>query len=94
MLEPLVVGDNRVVYQAGGLQDGLTITVQFWNPSLEVSSLLSLEELGEGLYYIDFDFDSEGAWIGLFFENGVKKGTQVYKVAVLASGLVVYTKRK
>jgi hypothetical protein len=94
MLEPLVEGDNRIVYQAGGLQDGLAVTVQFWTPSLERSSILQLEELGDGLYYIDYNFDNEGAWIGLFFEDGVKKGTQVYKVTLFVLGYVTYNGRR
>lgn len=94
MLEPFIEGYNRVVYQAEGFQDNLTVTVQWWGPTLEKRPLQTFEELGEGVYYLDFDFDQEGTWVGLFFENGQKRGMQVYKVVAITLGIVVHKKRK
>ncbi len=96
MLEPFIEGRNRVVYQATAFQSGLTVTACFWNPFLEKGPPQQFEELSDGLYYLDFDFSHEGTWIGLFFEDGEKKTSQVYKVTTFVgdadnvAGIIVH----
>ena len=94
MLEPFVTGQKRIVYQAVAFHAGINVTAVFRDPFLNEGPLQQFKELGEGLYYLDFDFNQEGTWIGLFFENGVKKGSQVYKVATFVPTIVTYKTRK
>jgi len=42
---------------------------------------LTLTEIGEGLYYLDYDFTIEGTYTGKFFENGLPSTTGVFRVS-------------
>jgi len=75
------VGVNRISYRARGFAVGKTVTGYMWAPSLVKSSLLTFTEIGEGLYYLDFDFSAEGTYTGKFFENGVAMITGVFRVS-------------
>ena len=47
----------------------------------------------EGLYFFDFNFDKEGPWIGLFYEEGNKVLSHVFRVGMIGgSGIVRYVK--
>lgn len=96
MIEPFIEGRNRVVYKSEGFKTDLTVTVKFWDPFLETTPLIQFTELGEGLYYLDFNFNHEGTWIGLLYENGVKKGTQTYKVTKFIDnrGVIIHKTKK
>lgn len=97
MVEPFIEGRNRIVYKSEGFETNLTVTAKFWDPFLETTYTDEFIELEDGLYYLDFDFNHEGTWIGLFYENGEKKSTQIFKVtkfvAIDNRGIVIYTKR-
>ena len=75
------IGVNRISYRARGFAIGKTVTAYMWPPDLAQSSLLSLTEIGEGLYYLDYDFTVEGTYIGKFFENGVPSTMGVFRVS-------------
>lgn len=82
------IGINRLFYKAEGFAEGKEVTFTMWNPLLEKSGLHSLEELEGGLYFIDFNFDCEGTWAGLFFENGIKKTPAIFRVGMNTLPLV------
>lgn len=75
-------GVNRLFYKADGFAENKEVTVVMWNPSLVKSSLYTLTELEEGLYYIDFNFNVKGVWAGLFYEDGIKKTPAVFRVGM------------
>lgn len=74
-------GVNRLFYKAEGFAEGKEVTIVIWNPILTKTEY-SLEELEEGMYFIDFNFDCRGVWMGLFYENGVKKVSAVFRVGM------------
>lgn len=73
-------GPQRILYKSRGFRSGLTVTAVLWNPELNKTSPLSLEELSIGLYYLDYDFPDEGTYIGLFYENGLAQIAQAFRV--------------
>lgn len=85
------LGQNRLIYKAPGFTTGISISVIMWSPSTVKSASLPLTELEEGFYYFDFNFSEVGPWIGLFYENGAKVLSHVFRVGV-ESGIIRYVK--
>ena len=81
MTELYSTGVSRLSYRARGFAIGKVITAYMWTPDLAKSGLLTLTEVGEGLYYIDYDFATEGTYQGKFFENGIPSTTGVFRVS-------------
>lgn len=73
-------GTERLVYKAKKFATGKTVTAHIWDPSFSKSPLLTLSELEKGLYYLDYNFTSEGTYIGLFYENGKESAMGVFRV--------------
>ena len=88
MPELYTAGVHRVVYRAEGFGKGRVVKCFVWTPDLTKSSELSLTELGEGLYYIDYNFSEEGEHIWLFLEDGVSKTSAVYRLTSLAKSSI------
>ena len=82
------LGLNRLIYQGPNFATGLTITVYMWNPSMVKTGPFSLTESEEGFYYFDFNFNQEGPWIGLFYENGVRTLSSVFRVGTISAGII------
>ncbi len=80
MAELHKTGVNRIVYKAWGFGTSKTVTAYLWSPTLGKSALQTFTEIEFGLYYLDFNFSSIGAWTVLFYENGVAKDFGVYRV--------------
>jgi hypothetical protein len=72
-------GPNRIFYQPTAFQD-IDVTIYFYNPALEKTDIYNFTKLEEGLYYLDYDFEEIGEYVGIIFESGVKKKTSVFKV--------------
>jgi len=85
MAELYSTGTNRILYRAETFGTEKTVTAYFWNPSLEKSDLQTFTEIEQGLYYLDYNFASEGTYIGLFYEDGTKKASQVFRVSKLST---------
>jgi hypothetical protein len=81
MAELYNVGTNRISYRARKFAPGKVVTGYIWTPALVQSSLLTFAEIGEGLYYLDYDFADEGTYIGKFYEDGVPSTTGVFRVS-------------
>ena len=73
-------GTHRLVYKAEAFGTGLTVTAYIWNPSLVKSGLQTFTEVADGLYYLDYNFATTGAYIGLFMEGGTKKTASAIRV--------------
>lgn len=84
MAELYTTGTNRVIYKAEGFGTGKTVTAYIWNPSLVKSPQQVFTEIELGLYYLDYNFASLGAYVGLFYENGVAKTAGIFRVTELA----------
>jgi hypothetical protein len=80
MAELYNTGVSRISYRARKFATGKAVTAYIWTPALVQSSLLTLTEIGGGLYYLDYDFEDEGTYMGKFFENGVPTTTGVFRV--------------
>lgn len=85
-------GTQRIFYKAEAFNEGLTITAKFWYPDLHESGILTFTELGEGIYYLDFDFTTCGVYQWLFYENDVKKQTATVRIGDpwMYTGMVRY----
>ena len=85
MAELYSVGVNRIVYKTENFAIGKTVTAYFWNPSLAKSALQTFTEIELGLYYLDYNFNVAGTFIGLFYENAVAKTFHPFRVTELAT---------
>lgn len=65
------LGMNRIVYKAQNFATGKNVTVKLRKPNLVELQPKTLTEIGDGLYYIDHNFSEYGAYIGLFYEDGI-----------------------
>jgi hypothetical protein len=81
MAELFSTGVNRVLYRSRGFAVGKVVTAYIWSPSLAKSSLLTFTSVGEGLYYLDYDFAAEGTYLGKFFEDGIPTVAGVFRVS-------------
>lgn len=80
MAQLYYTGVSRILYKARGFASGKSVTAHIWSPDLVKSELLILTEIGDGLYYLDYDFTSEGAYLGKFYENGISSTYDVFRV--------------
>jgi len=88
-------GSFRIYYRARGRQAGLAVTARLWTPTAypKKGELQALTEVGEGLYYLDFDFGSPGAWPAVFYEAGEPATFAVWQVIGGGSFPRVHLKR-
>jgi len=56
------------------------VTAYLWSPNLVKSDLQTFTEIEEGLYYLDYDFATAGAWPLIIYEDGSKKGFAVMRI--------------
>jgi len=73
-------GVGRLIYKSRNFQTGLTVTAYLWSPTLQQSAQQFLTEIAEGLYYLDFDFNTPGVWAVIFYENGQKSSFATVRV--------------
>jgi len=85
MAELYSIGVNRIIYKSENFATGKTVTAYFWNPSLAKSALQTFTEIELGLYYLDYNFNVAGTFIGLFYENAVAKTFHPFRVTELAT---------
>lgn len=90
MAEQYSFGWNRIFYRSTGFKGVLT-KVDFLDPSLfnhiSVNPIKNVDDI-VGLYYVEYTFDQEGIWVGIFEEeytldNGtksVKKTSQNFRI--------------
>jgi len=76
----LDLGPNRIIYKATKFRTGRTVTAYLWSPSLVKSDLQTFTEIEQGLYYLDYDFGTAGAWPLIIYEDGTKKGFAVIRI--------------
>ena len=93
MAEEYPLGQNRIFYRSTSFREGLQIIVDLLCPNLDNHKGIELVELGEGIYYFDFDFTHEGVWVGVFFEDSVKRTSQNFrikrKISYLRGGFII-----
>jgi len=80
MAERYPPGHHRIFYRSTSFQEGLDVTAKLLSPDDVWNDEVTLEDVGNGLYKLEVWFDKEGTWVGLFFEDGVKKVTQNFLV--------------
>ena len=85
MIQLFGTGSQRVFYRAIGFQTGVTVTAYLWSPTLVKSALQTLTEIEEGLYYLDYNFTSLGAWPVILMEEGAKT---VFETIRIEAGVV------
>ena len=61
-----------------------------WTPELKQTVEFEFVDLGDGVYYYDHTFEMPGTHLGVFFEDGVKKRTSVFRV-MSTKGNFIYT---
>lgn len=73
-------GVGRIVYKSRNFVTGKTVKAYIWSPSLVKSSLQTFTELESGIYYLDYDFQNEGTYIGLFLEDSNATTIGIFRV--------------
>jgi len=80
MAEQYFLGTNRIYYRAGRFQEGLVVTAKFLDPKATWGGEVTMNEAGNGLYYLDLQMNIKGTWVGLFYENGERTISQNFYV--------------
>ena len=78
----------RIFYKAISFAEDKEVTVFFIKPDLTRSKTFTLTHWGEGVYYIDVEFESDDEYCGKFFEDGV--GTTIKMYARKPIGAITY----
>lgn len=66
------MGQYRVYYQAKGFGEGKTVTAKVWRSDGQAEQTEAFDELGDGLYKLDYEYLSPGRYLWLLFEDGRK----------------------
>jgi len=82
MAEEYYVGKRRIVYKSVGFITGLNVSVDMYFSSGEKESGINLIEIENGLYYFNYFFPTKGMYTGIFYENGIKKIAQNFRVII------------
>ena len=79
MAELYPTGEQRIFYRATSDSVDLIVTAVMFDPSLNFSySLDNFHRLQDRIFSALFNFNIEGIWIAVFYENGIEKATQAY----------------
>ena len=78
MAEIYPLGENRIFYRTQGFIEDLFIAVTMTDPDLITAFTIFLTEFDGGLYYFDYTFLKSGTYIGVFYEDGVKRTSQAF----------------
>jgi len=72
-------GIQRIFYSTKNSVAGKIVTMKSYCPLLNCLPIDTFTEIGDGLYYLDFNFEKIGNYIATLYENGVVIGTIVYR---------------
>jgi len=75
-------GPNRIYYQTSGFVPK-TISCFFYAPDGRSTLTYSFTEIEAGIYYADVVFSEYGDYLGVFYENGNRVTTRIFKVTKL-----------
>ena len=84
-------GTHRLIYKSQDFATGLTVTAYFWNAALTKSALQTFTEHSDGLYYLDYNFATEGTHCGKFYEGGTGTVAGSFRIvpdALSSAGMV------
>lgn len=91
MAEVFSKGINKVWYRAANFNSEDGVTVKFNKPDETNDGPMPVPQCCEvGIYCLEYDFDQLGAWIGVFFEGGVKVSSCIFKIVPKTSSAVPY----
>jgi hypothetical protein len=91
MAETFSEGTNRVWYRAANFNSEDGITVRFHKPDETDDGPMSMPQCCEdGLYCLEYNFDQLGAWIGIFFEDGLKTSSSIFNIVPKTDPSVPY----
>jgi hypothetical protein len=86
MAEIYHVGINRITYRSTDFIEELSIFVDLYRPDGCREPSIFLCEMGDGLYYFGYNFCILGVYTGIFYENGVKKTSQNFRIEDRCNG--------
>ena len=79
MLVECKKGMDRILFQSKGLEVGKVVSAFVLSPNLSWNSIV-LEDVGKGMYYIDYVFERVGKYAIQFFADGGYQLTGYYIV--------------
>ena len=80
MAEEYLVGSNRIVYRSTSFEENLKVFVDLYCPDGLREPSIVLVEMELGLYYFRCNFSKVGVYTGIFYEDGVKKISQNFRI--------------
>jgi len=80
MVDLFRLGVNRIFYKSRGFNGGMLVSVELVFPNLIDRLGMYLDEFEEGIYFVDYDFKITGKYVGIFYENGVKRQVSSFSV--------------
>jgi len=82
MAENYTKGVNRIWYRASAFASDKNVKVRLRKPNGVLLEYVSIPESeDEGIYYLDFDFNELGQWLGIFYENEEKMTSSVFHIS-------------
>lgn len=84
-------GRNRVWYRSANFQAGVEATLQLYDPDLVVRPMQVFKVFNDGHYYLDFNFDKSGSWLGEVYEFGERVVSITFHVGNAAPGIITHT---
>jgi len=90
MAEIYTKGTNRIWYRPRDFVSGLSVTLQMRKPNGNLCQEQDLVEVDtEGVYFIDYNFDELGQWLGIIKENNTRKTSTVFQINPVPVNLFV-----
>ena len=91
MAEVFSKGINHIWYRAANFNANVNVTVKFRKPDSALVGPISIPETDDGgIYCLDYDFDSLGQWVGIFFEDNIKTSSKIFHIVPKTSPAVPY----
>lgn len=81
MSDSYSIGVNRIFYRSTGFKSGIDVTCDLFFPNLSCINGILLNELRDGIYFFDYNFNQIGFYLGVFLENNVKKESRSFQIS-------------
>jgi hypothetical protein len=81
--EPGVV---RIYYNSTGFKVGVSVTVDMLLPNSVWVKDVPLHDVGNGVYFLNWNFNVTGSYLGLFREDGKQKVIRQFEVRDQVTG--------
>jgi hypothetical protein len=69
----------RIYYQAKGFKEGKSVFAKVWHPDGHAELTEEFDQLGDGMYVLDYTIPSSGRYLWLIYEDGIPAVSRVFE---------------